>query len=60
MCFLQVITTKYGVFCKNECMLWFYAKQAPTYGVMCYFLRRRGRLGPPAEEVGMDPEAEHA
>jgi hypothetical protein len=37
-CFLQVITTKYGVLCKNKHMLWFYAKQAPTHGVMCYFL----------------------
>jgi hypothetical protein len=38
MYFLQVITTKYGVLYKNKRMLWFYAKQAPTYGVMCYIL----------------------
>jgi hypothetical protein len=40
MYFVQVITTKYGVLCKNKYkhMLWFYAKQTPTYGVTCYFL----------------------
>jgi hypothetical protein len=35
---MQVITTKYGVLCKNKHMLWFCAKQTPTCGVICYFL----------------------
>jgi hypothetical protein len=38
MSFVQVITTKYGVLCKNKRMLWFHAKQAPTSGVRGYFL----------------------
>jgi hypothetical protein len=44
MCFLQVITTKYSVLCKNKRMLWFYTKQAPIYGVMCYFLGENWEL----------------
>jgi hypothetical protein len=38
MCFVQVITIKYGILCKNKRMLWFCAKQAPTSGVRCYIL----------------------
>jgi hypothetical protein len=29
---------KCGVLRKNKGMLWFFAKQTPTCGVMCYFL----------------------
>jgi hypothetical protein len=36
--FLAKITGKYGVMCKTNCNLWFYAKDSPTTGVMCYFL----------------------
>jgi hypothetical protein len=59
MCFLQVITTKYGVFCKNKRVLWFYAKQAPTYGVMCYFLLSfglRSNLFPTATKTPWETE----
>jgi hypothetical protein len=36
--FCATITIKYGVLCKNKTWLWFCAKHAPTYGVMCNFL----------------------
>jgi hypothetical protein len=49
MCFAEVITTKRGVLCKNKHMLWFYAKQAPTCDVICYFFL----LGK-AKEVDME------
>jgi hypothetical protein len=38
--FLAKIIGKYGVLCKTNCNLWFYAKDSPTTGVMCYFLPR--------------------
>jgi hypothetical protein len=36
--FFATITEKCGVWCKTKCNLWFYAKESPTTGVMCYFL----------------------
>jgi hypothetical protein len=39
--FFATITEKCGVWCKTKCNLWFYAKESPTTGVMCYFLTRR-------------------
>jgi hypothetical protein len=37
--FLAKITGKHGVLCKTNYNLWFYAKDSPTTGVMCYFLQ---------------------
>jgi hypothetical protein len=58
MCFVQVITTKCGVLCKNKHMLWFYAKQAPTCGVICYFLGEEGS-DLKKEEVGAEDDPTH-
>jgi hypothetical protein len=44
MCSLQTIKAKCGVPCNNKPLLWFFAKKAPTIGVICYFLFYRGRI----------------
>jgi hypothetical protein len=38
MCYVQRIKAKYGVPCNNKPLLWFLAKEAPTSGVIWYFL----------------------
>jgi hypothetical protein len=38
MCSVQRIKTKCGVLCNNKPLLWFFAKEAPTNGVIRYFL----------------------
>jgi hypothetical protein len=37
---VQRIKAKYGVPCNNKPLLWFFAKEAPTSGVICNFLCR--------------------
>jgi hypothetical protein len=40
--FSATITEKCGVWCKKEYNMWFGAKESPTCGVTCYFLKFRG------------------
>jgi hypothetical protein len=40
--FSATITEKCGVWCKKEYNMWFGAKESPTCGVTCYFLRNDG------------------
>jgi hypothetical protein len=35
---MQRINVKFGVPCNNKPLLWFFAKEAPTSGVISYFL----------------------